>query len=75
MNRLLTCGIIVANGLVPCGPGMGCHVGACFWVFKIFMESIGFEPRTSTHMQSLFKVLPTNAPHYVSCYIYEFIYI
>jgi hypothetical protein len=34
MNRLLTCGIIVVNGLVPRGPGMGCHVAPCFGCLK-----------------------------------------
>jgi hypothetical protein len=31
MNSLLTCGIILASGLVPRGPVVGWHVAPCYW--------------------------------------------
>jgi hypothetical protein len=38
----------LANGLVPRGPVMGCHVAPLYWlVGQNFMESVGIEPRTS----------------------------
>jgi hypothetical protein len=34
-NRLLTRGIIVENGMVPHGPGVGCHVAPWVWCLKV----------------------------------------
>jgi hypothetical protein len=31
MNPVVTRGIILANGMVPHGPGMGCHVAPYYW--------------------------------------------
>jgi hypothetical protein len=67
----------VANGLVPRGPGMGCHVAPIIvygCLFKIYGVHWGSNPRPP-HSQSLCKVHPANAPHSVPCYIYVFLYI
>jgi hypothetical protein len=30
-NDIMTCGILLVNGKVPCGPIMGCHVAPLYW--------------------------------------------
>jgi hypothetical protein len=75
-NHLLTRGIYLASDWVPRGPIMGCHVAPQVFGFglliKIFMESVGFEPRTSPPPNAFTKSARP-MPHVVSYYIYEFI--
>jgi hypothetical protein len=54
VNHDVTRGIFWINGVVPRGPVMGCHVAPLYWLLvQNFMESMGFEPRTSPPCKAL----------------------
>jgi hypothetical protein len=59
VNHLSTRGMVLANYEVPRGPVMGCHVAPLYWLlvywfdYQNFMESVGFEPRTSPFSTAL----------------------
>ena len=58
-------GLFVANGMATHGPINGRHVSPIYW-FKIYLESTGFDPVTSTHMQSFGKDHQPTCHHSVS---------
>jgi hypothetical protein len=64
-NDVETRGFFLSNGLVPRGAGVGCHVAPLFFgngcLFKIFMESVGIEPRTSPKVQRFGNVWATTS--------------
>jgi hypothetical protein len=65
MNRFLTCGLFVANGMVTCGPINGCHVSPGQW-FKTY-EVDRTRPRDLRGKGKSFgKGCPTSMPTYDS---------
>jgi len=73
-NEILTRGIWLSNDMVPCGPGVGCHVTPCLWCLK-FMDSMGIEHWTSPKVEHLRIAWATTSRHVSAYYIYVLIVI
>jgi hypothetical protein len=75
-NHDVTRGMFWANGMVPRGPIMGCHVAPRYWlvglVYKNFMGVRGVRPPDLPTVQSLHKS-PDQWATFVSCYVYGFL--
>jgi hypothetical protein len=41
MNHVETRGVFFSNGLVPHGPGVGCHMAPCFLVMVVCLKVYG----------------------------------
>jgi hypothetical protein len=54
VNDFRTRGILLENGMVPRGPGVGCHVAPWLWWLKI-LEFVGIKPQTSNTMKIIGK--------------------
>jgi hypothetical protein len=75
VNGIETRGIFLSQLDGATWPRRGLPHGTLVMVFKIILESVGIEPRTSHTMQSLGKGWVANTPRNGSYYIYVCIYI
>jgi hypothetical protein len=64
-----------SNGLVPRGPGMGCHVAPCYWLlFKIYGVHGDRTPDLPT-MEKLWQSPPCQRATHMFLVIYMILYI
>jgi hypothetical protein len=71
VNHVSTRGILLANSVVPHGPGMGCHVAPYFGMLKFMWSPRGSNPGPPTICKVLAKVgLPTR--HALVLILYTF---
>jgi hypothetical protein len=66
MNEIATHGMILANGMVPRGLGVGCHVAPCLWCLKSYGVRGDRTPDLPPKVERLRKEWATTSLQHVS---------